>query len=215
MAIAAWLVSQRPMLSDNADPWDGLRGWRMNRPKREVFWIEIDNEPAVINLEVDGTRYGASIETFASADARRHDRIPDDPQIRDIIFDASRRRDGKIDLTIDDCSLSVEVADHLDHARVFIGAHSIDIKPANPLLGSAGQASVGGSLNAPMPGTVTAIMKSAGDQVEAGEILMVMEAMKMEHAIKAPHAGTVTAFRFEAGQQVAEGALLVEFEADD
>jgi len=41
---------------------------------------------------------------------------------------------------------------------------------------------------------------------------MVMEAMKMEHAIKAPHAGIIKNYRFNPGQQVSDGDLLVDFE---
>ena len=56
------------------------------------------------------------------------------------------------------------------------------------------------------------IKKIAREQVEAGATLLVMEAMKMEHAIKAPHDGRIKAYRFNPGDQVKDGDLLVEFE---
>jgi 3-methylcrotonyl-CoA carboxylase alpha subunit len=69
-----------------------------------------------------------------------------------------------------------------------------------------------GSLLAPMPGTVTAHAVQPGTPVEAGETLLVIEAMKSEHAIKAPTAGRVRSFLFQPGEQVGEGDRLVDFE---
>ncbi|WP_420549491.1 acetyl/propionyl/methylcrotonyl-CoA carboxylase subunit alpha [Curvivirga sp.] len=71
----------------------------------------------------------------------------------------------------------------------------------------------GGSdrLTAPMPGKVTAVHASNGDDVEEGQLLMVLEAMKMEHSILAPHAGKIDSIRFGEGDQVADGDVLVTF----
>ena len=73
----------------------------------------------------------------------------------------------------------------------------------------------GGGPVCPLPGTVIAVHVSAGDQVEAGAVLMVVEAMKMEHKITAAHASTVTDVHFEVGGRVDQGDLLVSLEAAD
>jgi len=65
-----------------------------------------------------------------------------------------------------------------------------------------------GSLTAPMPGNVTRVAASPGDQVTAGQVVLVIEAMKMEHAITAPAAGMVTELRVRAGDQVDGGDVL-------
>ncbi|MCE7008929.1 acetyl/propionyl-CoA carboxylase subunit alpha [Kibdelosporangium philippinense] len=65
-----------------------------------------------------------------------------------------------------------------------------------------------GSLLAPMPGTVVRVAVSAGDQVEQGQPLLWLEAMKMEHKITAPAAGTLSSLPVAAGQQVDLGAVL-------
>ena len=70
-----------------------------------------------------------------------------------------------------------------------------------------------GDLTAPMPGKITAVMVKAGDKVERGQPLIVLEAMKMEHTIAAPAKGQVTDVRFKAGDQVEDGEPLVVFEA--
>ena len=73
-------------------------------------------------------------------------------------------------------------------------------------------ADVGGGLIAPMPGKVLEVLVSQGQQVKAGEPLMVLEAMEMEHRIVATADGTVSALHFAAGDQVAQGAALLEIE---
>ena len=66
-----------------------------------------------------------------------------------------------------------------------------------------------GSLTAPMPGTVVRVAAEKGQQVAAGDVLVVLEAMKMEHAVRAPVDGTVDDVLVAAGQQVDDGAVLV------
>jgi acetyl-CoA/propionyl-CoA carboxylase, biotin carboxylase, biotin carboxyl carrier protein len=68
----------------------------------------------------------------------------------------------------------------------------------------------GGSLQAPMPGTVLRVDVREGQEVAAGEPLMVLEAMKMELAVSAPAAGTVTAVMVRPGDMVARGQVLAE-----
>ena len=72
-----------------------------------------------------------------------------------------------------------------------------------------------GSLVAPMPGTVVRVLVAVGDRVTAGQSLVVLEAMKMEHQIKAPHDGVVTAVPVEVKQAVDAGAVLVVIEGEE
>ena len=69
-----------------------------------------------------------------------------------------------------------------------------------------------GSLTAPMPGTLLAVDVAEGDHVEEGQRLGVLEAMKMELALRAPFAGTVTTVGAATGEQVKLGAVLFEVE---
>jgi len=70
-----------------------------------------------------------------------------------------------------------------------------------------------GGVAAPMPGQVIAVNVKAGDAVKHGDVLVVVEAMKMEHSVTAPQAGTVKQVLFAAGDRVEEGVELVEFES--
>jgi 3-methylcrotonyl-CoA carboxylase alpha subunit len=67
-----------------------------------------------------------------------------------------------------------------------------------------------GGLTTPLPGVVVSVAVAVGQQVGAGDLLMIIEAMKMEHAITAPYAGTVEAIHFARGQRVPEGSRLLE-----
>jgi propionyl-CoA carboxylase alpha chain len=65
-----------------------------------------------------------------------------------------------------------------------------------------------GSLRAPLPGTVVAVSVAVGDEVGAGQELLVIEAMKMRHTVRADRAGRVTALPVRAGSTVEVGAVL-------
>jgi len=78
---------------------------------------------------------------------------------------------------------------------------------------AADQVSEGSSL-APMPGSVVRVAVAAGDRVGAGQVLVVLEAMKMEHAVSAGAPGTVVEVGVAEGDQVETGRVLVVVEAD-
>ena len=69
-----------------------------------------------------------------------------------------------------------------------------------------------GGLVAPMPGKVVDVLVQPGAKVQAGDLLLLLEAMKMEHRITAPAGGVITDVRVRPGEQVANGALLVVLE---
>ena len=71
-----------------------------------------------------------------------------------------------------------------------------------------------GSLLAPMPGSVIRVGAALGDTVTAGQPLIWLEAMKMEHTITAPADGVLTELNVAVGQQVEVGAVLARVETD-
>ncbi|MEL0022128.1 MAG: acetyl-CoA carboxylase biotin carboxyl carrier protein subunit, partial [Rickettsiales bacterium] len=84
----------------------------------------------------------------------------------------------------------------------------------DPLAAQASAGALGGRLTSPLPGRVVSVAVAVGDSVSAGQTLMVIEAMKMEHAITAPGAGKVEAVHFAEGDQVDEGAELLALTAE-
>ena len=85
--------------------------------------------------------------------------------------------------------------------------HVRDHDPVAASLSGAAHAGAD-SLTAPMPGTVTVVKVAVGDEVAAGQSLLVVEAMKMEHVISAPHAGTVAELDVKPGTTVAMDQVL-------
>ena len=96
---------------------------------------------------------------------------------------------------------------------VFAGATAYEFKLVDPALLAGADDGEAPVFAAPMPGKVVAVNVAAGDAVAAGTTLVVLEAMKMEHAIKAPVDGRVSAVHYAVGDQVEEGVDLIAFEA--
>jgi propionyl-CoA carboxylase alpha chain len=93
--------------------------------------------------------------------------------------------------------------------RVWVQGPEGDVElAAVPRFPEAESETVAGGLVAPMPGTVLAVHVNPGDTVTAGQLLMIVEAMKMEHRITAPHGGVVGDLRARRGDQVGSGDLL-------
>jgi propionyl-CoA carboxylase alpha chain len=89
------------------------------------------------------------------------------------------------------------------------GDVELAIQPRFVVPGSEGPS---GGLKAPMPGKVIELRVRAGQSVRAGETLLVLEAMKMEHPMRAPEDGVVAELRVAVGDQVENGALLLVVE---
>jgi len=75
------------------------------------------------------------------------------------------------------------------------------------------QSAHAGDLIAPMPGKVTKILKQSGDSVTKGEVVVVMEAMKMEYTLKSDGNGLIKTVNCKVGEQVSLGKILVHIEA--
>ncbi len=85
----------------------------------------------------------------------------------------------------------------------------------NPLPVPNKDGGVEGSLRAPMPGQVIKVQVEGGQHVKQGDVLMILEAMKMEHRIIAPYDGVVSAIRYNVGQAVQADSILLELHADE
>jgi len=80
---------------------------------------------------------------------------------------------------------------------------------AQPAAQPAAPAGSGNAVKAPLPGTINAINVKVGDTVAVGDIVLVLEAMKMQNNIESEYAGTVTAINVNQGDSVMEGATLL------
>ncbi|MDR0344553.1 MAG: ATP-grasp domain-containing protein [Nocardiopsaceae bacterium] len=117
-----------------------------------------------------------------------------------------------VDLTVAGVrrTVSVHLADGTAYTDSPLGA---SVLAEVPRFAEPGALAEPGSLLAPLPGTVVRAV-AAGERVGAGDPVVVIEAMKMEHAVRAPAAGVIAEACVQAGQAVAAGALLARIEPD-
>jgi 3-methylcrotonyl-CoA carboxylase alpha subunit len=123
------------------------------------------------------------------------------------------------DFAISDVLITVRVENARRQARYFrdgtrihlwTGGDHFEVLLEDPRLKEFSTTAAQGGLTTPLPGVVAAVVAKVGQTVQAGEVLMVIEAMKMEHSIRAPDAGVVKVIHFGPGDRVPEGSQLLE-----
>ncbi len=178
---------------DSADPWQRLGGWRHSAEARMLRMGE-DVAEAQWRYADDGwlCRLG---NRSALVTAGPHGTCIVHTDTRTTRFAAWRTRDG--------------VAVSLGGA-VFAFPRQRPPVDAAEMAHRHGGDAVAGSVTAPMSGTIVKVNVAPGETVKAFQVLVVMEAMKMEHAIVAPYPGSVTAIPAQVGMSVMAGDLLAE-----
>jgi len=185
--LGAWALATSQD-DDPHHPFGTADGWRLTGPA----------SPTPVELIVDGGRTLFKVDPAGSV--------------------TSGERAWRVHpIAADEGVLRLEVDDLVHEAAIRITPHRVDVahigntftfdRPDAFAPGSRGAAS-DGTMLAPMPGTVLSVSAKVGQVVEDGDVLGVMEAMKMELSLKAPTAGTVTTVGAGIGDQVALGATL-------
>ncbi|MDZ4716556.1 MAG: acetyl-CoA carboxylase biotin carboxyl carrier protein subunit [Cytophagales bacterium] len=103
-----------------------------------------------------------------------------------------------VDIKVRGRKYSIQLRDKIDLLMEKMGMNA----------GAMGKVNV---IKAPMPGLIIDLRVSAGDEVQSGDSLLILEAMKMENIIKAPGGGTVKAVKVKKGDSVEKGQVLIEF----
>jgi len=134
---------------------------------------------------------------------------------RRLSIDADGSRYGVLENThIGDPRCAARACVTTDTIEVRSGAQTYIFTRPDALHGKGTAQAGKGAVTAPMPGNVLSVAVSQGDVVEAGQTLLVLEAMKMEHRMTAPKTGIVTALHVIAGAQVKDGDMLIEIGDD-
>ncbi len=170
---------------------------RTVQPRIPVGWRNVVSAPQLTRFtyadrEVDVHWYGGR-DGYASADLQAH--VVEAGADRVVLEHAGMRRTFEV-LVGDDGFLDVESS--LGHVALRRTPRFVD--PADQV--------ATGSLLAPMPGTVVSVAVEVGAEVAAGQPVLVLEAMKMQHTVSAPHDGVVAEVAVAAGAQVAAGDVL-------
>ncbi|HHT76783.1 MAG TPA: acetyl-CoA carboxylase biotin carboxyl carrier protein subunit [Clostridiaceae bacterium] len=97
-------------------------------------------------------------------------------------------------------------------AAPIAAAPAAPVAPATPAPAAAPQATGSTAINSPMPGTILDVKTSAGQSVKSGEVLVILEAMKMENEIVAPRDGVIAQIAVNKGASVSTGDLLISLQ---
>jgi propionyl-CoA carboxylase alpha chain/3-methylcrotonyl-CoA carboxylase alpha subunit len=190
VAAAAAFVLKRSASAD-ADPWaDGLGGFRLNRAAGTSMRLYEDGEPIDLTLvKISSSASGSELSG----------------SMEDAPFTVSRSRDGAYRVEGQD----IAVADAPNGDKVvFAGGAAFAFHLVNTVATDAAGGG-DGALRTPMPGRIVSLGAKVGDTVKLDQPLVILEAMKMEHALKAPFDGEVIEVTVKEGDQVAEGTVVV------
>ncbi len=194
-----------------ADPETGFApsGWRNVRTvgQRRTWLLRGDA------LSVEYVRHGdaADVSIGAWPEPGLDGTMPDDDRRRCVVRTAATP-DGRLAIELDGVRRVIDVVIDGDTARTHSAAGTLGWARA-PRFADHDADQAGSGPVSPLPGTVIAVHVEAGQAVEDGTLLMVVEAMKMEHKITAHAPAVVSEVRFRAGDRVDAGDLLVVLES--
>jgi 3-methylcrotonyl-CoA carboxylase alpha subunit len=185
--------------ASNADPWSPWNtgnAWRLNAPGVHTGGIVVNGKDYDVPVEEIGTetnrRFRITVEgkSVVAAGELKGDELYAD-------IDGHRRR--------------VAVVPHDGQFTLFSEQGAMQFSMRQPDYGEDDAGPGPGAFAAPMSGIVVKLLVEPGAEVEKGQPVIIMEAMKMEHTLCAPADGSVSEYYFQAGAQVDGGAELLEF----
>ena len=133
---------------------------------------------------------------------------------RDYTTKVEEQENGALLVTVNGKAYEVELPEQAHAAHKTIVKAAASAAPSAPSAAPSAAAAKGNTMSAPLPGTITKVIAQAGQKVKKGDVLIVMEAMKMANDIVAEADGTVKAVCVSVGQSVNQGDALIEFQAD-
>ncbi len=175
-------------------------------------WRNVVSAPQVTTFDHDGTH--VRVGWHGGRDGYR---------LADVSDEVHDARVTSVEGTAGRCRVVVE-HDGISHAfEVFLAGDRVDVEspPGHlaltvvPRFVDPADQVARGSLLAPMPGSVVSVAVAPGESVAAGQAVLVLEAMKMQHTVSSPHDGVVTDLPVTVGDQVAAGAVLAVVQQDN
>lgn len=196
-AIAATLTGEQLGQVAPETPWDMDDGWMIAGHRKRDFKFEADENPAeaLLNYRREGQ--------FISVDGQ------------EFSFAFSRHDDGDLDVFIGDRKIRISALLTDESVELVLPSGRLTLTLSDPFAGEDNIEDRSGHFRAPMPGAIRQILAQAGDWLERGAPVIIMEAMKMEHMLRAPANGVLSALNCAVGDFVQEGTDLAIFEADE
>ena len=197
---SAGAAAQQADSSGAASPWAAADAWRLNGRGMRRLALRHGEQTREITAQADGDAWLLRLDGSAA---------PPVPSR------AESDAGGELRARLGELHLHGAVLSAGERRHVFLDGRCTVLSVVDPLHAGGDAQHQEHSLRAPMPGKVVAVSVHAGDEVEKGAPLLVLEAMKMEHTISAPRKGVVAVLHYAVGDQVPDGAELLEFDAED
>jgi 3-methylcrotonyl-CoA carboxylase alpha subunit len=194
LVLASLALRPRPAVLGAATPWEGADGFIPNLPALIDYRFDCRREIHTVQIEcVGGTPAAALID--------------------------GRTRLPLHEVTLEEGRIAARLGERRQEARYLVTGAQVDLWLADehfelrlddPRTHEFSASAATGGLTTPLPGVVVSVPVAVGQRVAAGEVLMVIEAMKMEHTITAPYPGTVRSIHYARGDRVPEASELLE-----
>ncbi|MGX5174136.1 acetyl/propionyl/methylcrotonyl-CoA carboxylase subunit alpha [Aliikangiella sp. IMCC44653] len=184
---------------DSRSPWNDNSGWRLNEDNHHAMELIYAGQtyPIIAHFREHGFIFEIENNEYRVSG--------------NLSFDEQAQ--AKLHLNINGHQHVLNIAENANRMVIFKNAKNWEIEIVDHSQVELGQDSQA-NLTAPMPGTIIDVLVSAGDSVEQGQALIVMEAMKMEHTIKAHQDAVVADVFYKVGDLVEDGAELITFEEE-
>ncbi|MCU0882755.1 MAG: biotin/lipoyl-binding protein, partial [Hyphomonadaceae bacterium] len=173
----------------------GSHGWRMNAPPSYRISLDVDGKPRTMAVEDDGTMLSVQLDGATTVLPREH------------LILGGGLEDSLCTIDPGTCAARQYLRVTRSGVTLFEDGEAYRYPFPDPEAADDA-AEAADEIKAPLPGRIAIVQAKAGDAVSKGQVLLVLEAMKMEHALAAPRDGVLGELRASAGQQVKAGDLL-------
>lgn len=189
---------------DANSPWHQTTNWRPVGRGSDLVRFTLQQQPHERLLtELERSAHGVRYQVRAANGASAQD------------YACDRDECGRLQVRTAEGRFSLGYRQIGSRHFLFDGGQTLELVPVSGLPNAADAEAGDAHYRAPMNGRVAAVVVVPGQQVQAGETLLILEAMKMEHRIKAHQAGEVIALHVANGELVSEGQNLVDLQAED
>ena len=191
LGLADWLLAGLVSLGSEAGPWSVADGFRLNQPSEVNVYLRQQKNTQRLHLIDDAVECDGQSATWGSV----------------------RRTSATIEVALNGVVQRAGYRLIDDRVYLFREGHTVMfVLPDRHVSAVDQRASTGDQITSPMPGQVIRVAVKTGERINSGDLLMVVEAMKMEHEIRAPRAGKVTELLCAVGSRVDDGQELVRLE---
>jgi 3-methylcrotonyl-CoA carboxylase alpha subunit len=212
--------------NDVNSPWHSTVGWRLNAGNEDpLAFTLVDSHlssDVTVTAQFQALPSGKQLLLIAGHQYQIENLSPDSTpynkspilnlHIKSTNAQITKAENSDSQVAAFDCNIKAQVISHNKHVQVHNSEGSSLFNPLPRLSHHQTEEHNEQGLHAPMNGCLTEVKIAAGDVVKRDDVLVIMEAMKMEHIIKAPHDGIIDQVFFIQGDLIDEGSELLSYE---